>query len=56
MNFINHAQVIDEFYAAREGKMRMTVGGVEDSNRVQVGRGDIGPADARSLENDQQSG
>lgn len=55
MNFINHAEVIDEFYAAREGEMRMAVGGVEDSNRVQVGCGDIGSAHACSLENDQQS-
>lgn len=55
MNFIDHAEIIDEFYAAREGKMRMAVGGVEDSNRVQVGRSDIGPAHACSLENDEQS-
>ena len=56
MNFINDAEVVDEFDATREGKMRMTVGGVEDSDRVQVGRGDIGPADACSLKNDEQSG
>ena len=55
MNFIDHAEVVDEFYAAREGEMRMAIGGVEDSNRVQAGRGDIGSAHACSLENDEQS-
>lgn len=55
MNLINHAEVIDEFYAAREGEMRVAVGGVEDFNRVQVGRGDIGSAHAGGLENDEQS-
>src|SRR6185437_8899625 len=56
LNLINHAEVIDEFYAARKGEMRMAVVGVEDSDRVQAGRGDIGPAHACSLENDEQSG
>lgn len=34
----------------------MAVSGMKNVDRVQVGRGDIGPAHARSLENDEQSG
>ena len=56
MNFIDDAEVVDEFHAAREGEMRMAVGGVKDSDRVQASRSDIGSAHACRLENDEQSG
>jgi hypothetical protein len=55
LNFINHAEVIDEFYAAREGEMRVAIGGMKNVDGVQAGRGDVGPAHACSLENDEQS-
>jgi len=56
LNFIDDAEVVDEFYAAREGEMRMTIGGMENVDRVQAGCGDIGSAHACRLENDEQGG